>query len=127
MSFGPFTQWLRGQFDATPGARATQVAATSGVNEGYLSALRSGRNARPSQGKARDLALAFAQLRDLSGEQANVLVEEALKAVAATSAGHGAATTVSPSAPSVDGAASMSWDAYFQALKAAVLKQELVS
>lgn len=82
MTVAPFTIWLRGQFDKTPTIRATQVASEAGINEGYLSALRSGRNARPSSVKVEALARAFAHFRGLSPAEVQELIDDALEAAA---------------------------------------------
>ena len=113
MSLGPFTRWLREQFAATPNVPATKVAElANGLNEGYLSALRSGRQARPSERKAEALARAFAQLRGLSADETNGLIAAAIAAAKETP------TNVDVSSSSAAGAnvptsSTPSWDQLF--------------
>lgn len=73
-----YSDWLNSQFDAVPSVRARAVALEAKITEGYLSALRSGRNERPSRERAERIALVFAKLRGLSEAETEALVAEAL-------------------------------------------------
>jgi transcriptional regulator with XRE-family HTH domain len=81
-----FGTWLDQQFAEVPDILAREIALDVGISEGYLSALRSGRNPRPSVARARAIAGAFARRRRLPKADTQALVASAERAVAASHA-----------------------------------------
>jgi transcriptional regulator with XRE-family HTH domain len=86
MATTAFAAWLEEQFARSVGVRAKDIAAAVKISPGYLSALRSGKNNRPSAARAKAIAEAFAARRGLTTEDTHALVAEVLRVVRADDA-----------------------------------------